>query len=168
MPAADWMVLGRIVGVFGVRGQLKVQSHTDPPEGLLNYAQWRLGLPGGRIEERRLQEGRRGGRGLVVSLEGIGDCDAARSLVGAQIEVARSELPEPGEGQYYQVDLLGLRVVNEQGHELGRVAHFVETPAHPIMVVRGETEHWLPVTPQHLRAVDLKAGEVRVDWEPLE
>jgi len=163
---AEWIVLGRIVGLFGVRGQLKVQSYTDPPEGLLKYAQWWLELPGGQIEQRGLREGRRGGRGLVVSLENVGDCDTARTLVGAQIQVARRELPKPGKGEYYRADLIGLRVVNEQGVELGRVAHFLEMPAHAVMVVRGEAEHWLPVTTQHLRRVDLEAGEIRVNWDP--
>jgi 16S rRNA processing protein RimM len=162
----EWIILGRIMGVFGVRGQLKVQSYTDPVESLLDYEYWRLQFPGGKVEPYRLLEGRRGGKGLVVYLEGIGDCDVARLLVGADVLVARSELPEPEKGEFYQADLIGLKVMNEEGKELGRVAHFLEMPAHAVMVVRGETEHWLPVTPQHLRRVDLKAGEVWVNWDP--
>ncbi len=161
-----WIALGRIVGLFGVRGQMKVQSYTDPVEGLLNYATWRLELPGGGQEQRTLQQGRRHGRGLVVSLEGITDCDVARTLIGAQVEVTRGELPRLAEHEYYRADLIGLEVYNERDVLLGKVAHFLEMPAHPIMVVRGESEHWLPVTPQHLRQVDLAAGRIRVDWDP--
>jgi ribosomal 30S subunit maturation factor RimM len=61
-----------------------------------------------------------------------------------------------------------LRVVNQQGLELGRVERFIDTPAHAVMVVRGAEELWLPVTPQHLRRVDLANGEIRVDWSPAE
>ncbi len=166
---ATWVTLGRIVGLFGVRGQLKVESYTAPPEGLLRYPQWRLECTGGRIESRRLLEGRAKGRQLVVSLEGVEDCDAARALIGAHAQVARAEMPRLAEREYYQVDLIGLRVLNAGGEELGRVAHFLEMPAHPVMVVRGGgKEHWLPVTPQHLLNVDLEAGEIRVNWDLAE
>ena len=164
----EWMTLGRITGVFGVRGQLKVQSYTDPVESLLDYEHWRLQFAAGHTAGYRLLEGRRGGKGLVVRLERVDDCDAARLLVGAEVTIARAELPALEVNEFYQADLIGLSVKNEQGRELGRVAHFLEMPAHAVMVVRGETEHWLPVTPQHLRRVDLQAGEVWVDWEPLE
>jgi ribosomal 30S subunit maturation factor RimM len=45
------------------------------------------------------------------------------------------------------------------------VAHFVETPAHALMVVRGTREYWVPAVPQHLRRVDLEARRIVVDWE---
>jgi 16S rRNA processing protein RimM len=156
------------VGLFGVRGAVKVQSHTDPLEALLDYPEWQLDLPGGPIRGQ-LKEGRPHGRQLVVSLEGFADCDAARRLIGADIRIPRSELPAPEAGEYYRVDLIGLKVTNEQGEVLGRVSHFIETHpnAHPIMVVmQGKTEHWVPATAQHIRRVDLAGGVVQVDWTP--
>lgn len=160
------IALGRIAGLFGVRGQLKVQSYTDPVDGLLNYRDWQLELPGGQLERRHMAQGRLHGRGLVVSLEGTEDCEAARALIGARILVPRSEMPRLAGREYYRADLIGLEVVNEREVVLGRIAHFLDMPAHPVMVVRGQAEHWLPVTPQHLLAVDLEAGRVRVNWDP--
>jgi ribosomal 30S subunit maturation factor RimM len=55
--------------------------------------------------------------------------------------------------------------VNLAGVRLGVVAHFIEIPAHALMVVRGEREYWVPAVPQHLRRVDLRARRVVVDWD---
>jgi 16S rRNA processing protein RimM len=165
--ATQWLPIGRIVGVFGVKGLVKVESYTEPREAILDYGVWHLDRPaaGG---ERRVLEGRPHGRLVVARLERIEDCDAARTLVGATIAVERTALPKLKARQYYQADLIGLRVVDGQGRELGRVEYFIDAPAHPVMVVRGAQEHWLPATPQHLRRVDLEAGEIRVDWDPAE
>ncbi|HJS22705.1 MAG TPA: ribosome maturation factor RimM [Steroidobacteraceae bacterium] len=163
---SQWLPLGRIVGVFGVKGWVKVESYTDPREAILAYPEWHLDKPAQGA--RRVIAGRKHGRQVVASLEHIEDRDVARQLVGATISVQRSALPELKPREYYRADLIGLRVVNEQGRELGRVERFIDTPAHAVMVVRGAAEHWLPVTPQYLRRVDLAGGEIRVDWSPAE
>ncbi len=164
--ASQWLPIGRIVGVFGIKGWVKVESYTEPREAILNYTEWHLDRPASAA--RRIVTGRKHGHRVVASLEQIEDRDAARALVGATITVQRSALPELKPREYYRADLIGLRVVNEQGVVLGKVEHFIESPAHAVMVVRGAQEHLLPVTPQHLRRVDFAAGEIRVDWTPAE
>lgn len=159
--------IGRIVGVFGIKGWLKVQSFTEPVEGILDYGEWCLDRPG-IAGTWRVRDGRRQGRQVVASLEQIEDRDTAQRFVGARIAVEREQLPPLQPREYYRADLIGLRVVNAQGLDLGRIAHFVDGPAHTWMVVRGAKEHWLPAGPQQLRRVDLASGEVRVDWDPLE
>jgi len=66
-PEGEWVVMGHVVGLFGVRGSIKVRSHTQPQEALLNYRAWRLESPNGTVSEWRLQEGRSHGRQLVAS-----------------------------------------------------------------------------------------------------
>jgi 16S rRNA processing protein RimM len=73
-------------------------------------------------------------------------------------------LPPLAAGEFYQADLVGLRVLNREGQVLGTVDHFVEGPANTVLVVQGERQHWLPVSPLHLLKVDLAAGELLVDW----
>jgi len=159
--------IGRIVGVFGIKGWLKVQSFTEPVEGILDYAEWHLDRPG-IAGTWRVRDGRRQGRQVVASLERVEDRDEAQRFIGARIAVERGQLAPLRAHEYYRADLIGLRVVNAQGFEFGRIAHFVDGPAYPLMVVRGAKEHWLPATPQQLRRVDLAGGEVLVDWDPLE
>jgi 16S rRNA processing protein RimM len=156
--------LGTVGAPFGIRGWVKLRSYTDPPEGLLEHRQLNLQLGGDWTTYVVESHGRSGGQ-LTVKLRGVDDRDAAQALRGAPIGVPRSELPRPESGDFYRADLIGCEVVNLAGVRLGAVAHFIEIPAHALMVVRGEREYWVPAVPQHLRRVDLQARRVVVDWE---
>jgi 16S rRNA processing protein RimM len=164
--AVEWIELGRVGAPFGIKGWVRIASHTDPPEGLLGYREWVLRLANGERLVRRVIEGRQQAAGLVAHLEGVEDRGGAAALTGAAIEIDRAALPSLPEREYYRADLLGLRVRNLEGAELGTVSHFVDAPAGAVMVARGAEglEHWVLARPPHLRSVDLAAGEVLVDW----
>jgi len=164
--AVEWIELGRVGAPFGIKGWVHVESHTDPPDGLLEYRDWFLRLISGERLARRVLEGRQHGEGLVAHFEGVDDRGAAAALTGAVIEVDRAALPRLPDREYYRADLLGLRVRNIEGAELGTVSHFVDAPAGVVMVTRdaGGGEHWVLAAPPHLRRVDLTAGEIVVDW----
>lgn len=147
-----------------MRGWLHAQSFTEPPEKLLGFSAWRLTAAAGEPLEWRLLEGRPHGRGLVVRLEGVATPEEAALLRGRGIEVRREELPPAGPREHYFADLVGLEVRNAAGVRLGRVEHFIDTPANAVMVVKGEREHWIPAVPRHLLAVEKDEGLVRVDW----
>jgi 16S rRNA processing protein RimM len=165
-PAGPVVVLGRLAGPFGVKGWVKVKSYTEPAEGILRYREWRVVVPGAGPRMLRPVEGRRHGDLVVARLDGVSDRNEAAALVHAEISVPRSELPPAGDRQYYLADLEGLDVVTTEGHMLGRLDHFVETRANPVMVVVGERERWLPLVPSCLKRVDLEAGRIVVDWDP--
>ena len=156
--------IGRVLGATGLRGWLKVQSYTYPPENLLQHSHWELHGFGGRRTAVSVAESAYSGRSLRVRLAGIADRDAADALRWLDIEVARSALPPTAAREYYRDDLIGLRVRNREGTELGQVSHFVEAPADPVMVVKGARELWVPAVPRYLVRVDLERGEVEVDW----
>jgi len=164
-----WIELGRVGAPWGVKGWVHIDSYTDPPDGILEYREWVLRLGSGERISRRLLDGRPHSDRLVARLEGIEDRDRAAALTGAVIEVDRAELPPTGEREYYQADLIGLPVRNQEGAQLGKVSYFVDTPTGPMMIVRGEREYWIPAVPKHLSKVDLAAGWIVVDWsaEPL-
>lgn len=151
--------------MFGVRGWVKVQSWTDPPEGILGYREWWLQDGPGGPRQAWPEDGRRHGRLVVVRLQGLTDRESAAALRGSEIRVPRDHLPPTAPEEYYQVDLIGLEVVNREGVWLGRVDHFVEAPAHPVMVVLGDRERWLPLVRKHIDRVDLEAGRMVVDWD---
>jgi 16S rRNA processing protein RimM len=155
--------LGFVGAPYGVRGWIKLRSHTDPPERLLDHRSLRIGH-GSVWRDYRIEANGRSGGALTVKLAGVEDRDQAQALRGAKICVPRSELPQRDDRDYYRADLVGCDVVNLEGVELGVVHHFIETPAQVLMVVRGTEEIWIPAVPQHLRRVDLQARRVVVDW----
>jgi 16S rRNA processing protein RimM len=87
---------------------------------------------------------------------------------GTEIYVPRSALPPPKAGEYYWVDLEGLRVVTTEGVSLGTVSHLFSTGANDVLVARDDTrERMIPfVLPQYVVSVDFEANLVTVDWDP--
>jgi 16S rRNA processing protein RimM len=156
--------VGRLGAAHGVRGWLRVQSFTDPPQQLFEWPSWRLQAPNGAPHEVKLLEVRPQGNGWIARLEGIEERDAARRLTGQMILVERELLP-PAEGrEHYRDDLVGFEVKNLEGALLGAVDHFIDTPGNTVMVIKGEREHLVPVTREHLRSVDKDKRALIVDW----
>jgi 16S rRNA processing protein RimM len=109
---------------------------------------------------------REGAKGLIATLPGIEDRDAADALRGVEILVPRSALPPPAPGEYYWVDLEGLRVANREGADFGVVSHLFDNGANAVLVARGERERMIPFKiPEYVVAVDLDAGTITVDWD---
>lgn len=166
MAGGDWVVLGRIGGLYGVHGWLKVFSHTQPREGIVGYRPLYVGS-GGEWRRMDMQEGRAHGKGVVLKFVGYDDRDSALALLGCDIAVRREQLPEPEPGEYYWSDLQGLRVVTLDGVELGVVDHLLETGANDVLVVEGDRQRLLPfLQGDVVRDIDLRAGMMRVDWDP--
>ena len=159
------MILGRISGLFGVKGWVKVYSYTEPREAVLDFDRWLLSGKNG-WQEATVAEGQRHGKTVIVRITGYDDRDQAVGLIGTEIGVPRDELPEADSDHYYWSDLEGLSVVHRDGTELGKVDHLLETGANDVMVVKGETERLVPfVMDKVVLGVDLVKGEIRVDWE---
>src|ERR1700676_1682204 len=155
--------LGFVGAPFGVRGWIKLRSHTDPPERLLEHRSLRIGH-GSVWQNYRIEASGRSGGALTVKLAGVEDRDQAQALRGAQVCVPRSELPQRDDKDFYRADLIGCEVVNLDGAGLGVVRHFIETPAPVLVWVRGAQEFWIPAVPRHLRRGGFEARRGIVDW----
>lgn len=163
----DMVTLGQVSGLFGVHGWVKVFSHARPRESIVEFERWLLRARSGPWQEFRVLEGRRQGNGVVARLEGIDDRDAAGELLRCEIAVPRRDMPPARTGEYYWIDLIGLRVETLDGVDLGRVVDLVETGANDVLVVRGDRERLLPfVQEQFVRSIDLDSGRMTVDWDP--
>lgn len=164
--AVPQVVIGRIVGLYGVQGWLRIHSYTRPPQGILEYRQW-LVARSGSWQPMELADGRRHGKGLLAKLEGISGREEARARIGCDIAIPRAILPPLPEGEYYWADLVGLRVRTLEGVDLGRVDHLLETGSNDVIVVVGDRERLIPFVPgRDIVTVDLDAGQICVDWDP--
>ena len=160
------IAVGRLHGAFGVRGEVKLESHTDPLRAIARYQPWTLRDARGNESLCEGAKVREGGKGLIATLPGIADRDAADALRGVEVLVPRSALPPPAPGEYYWVDLEGLRVVNAEGVDFGTVSHLFSTGANDVLVARGERERMIPfLEPDYIVSVDFDAGLVTVDWD---
>ena len=161
------VLLGRIVGVHGLRGEVKIESYTEPRSRIFDYSPWLLETEPGVIKKIEKAHGRVQGKSIVASFPGFDDRDAAAKLIGAKIFVPREALPEL-QGEFYREDLGGLEVVNRAGVSFGRVSHLFDTGANLVLVAKGENgrEHLIPYVPDvYVLLVDLGERRITVDWE---
>lgn len=174
---SNLITVGRITGVFGIKGWVKVSSSTEPAEQILNYAPWwlktRHGVKAVEIEDYLLRP-----QGLVVHIKGIDDRNQAEELGRVDIAVEKELLPQLVEGEYYWHQLLGLRVVsqfNGQKYEFGCVDKILETGANDVLVVKSDEasleqnrkEHLIPWIPgMYIKEVKLAEGTIIVEWDP--
>lgn len=166
MQRSNRVVIGRIVGLYGVKGWLRVHAYTNPIQNILGYQPWQIGSDL-HWEERRLEQGKTHGKGLVVKLVGLDDRDQASALLQQDIAITREQLPPLAGDSYYWTDLEGLKVQTLTGQALGTLDHLFETGANDVMVVKGERERLIPwIRGQVVRQVDMEAGFIEVDWDP--
>ena len=161
------ILLGRIVGAFGIRGQIKIESWTEPRDAIFRYQPWILRDAQGN---ERLFDGARGkesGKHLVANFPEVTDRDVVEAMRGTDIYVLRSALPPPKAGEFYWIDLEGFRVVNVEGVDFGTVSHLFSTGANDVLFVRGDRERMVPfVEPDFVKSIDFDGGLITVDWDP--
>jgi len=161
-----WVTLGRVSGVFGIKGWLKIRSYTEPQSNVLTFRAWTLRQ---KDADRAvdLEEGLSRTGGIVAKLRGVDDPDSARSVVGADIVVLREQLPQLGVGEFYWADLEGCEVRTAAGVVLGNVDHVLATGANDVLVLRAEPEVLIPfIVGPVVKHVDLVARVIVVDWSP--
>jgi len=168
------IVVGKVSGLFGVKGWHKIFSETAPRDNILSYSPWYLKTRDG-WQEYKVAEGKAHGKGIIVRLESCTDRDIAALLLGYQVAIRHDQLAETEEGEYYWSDLIGLRVETTQGIALGKVKNLMETGANDVLLVKADTkgadgnvqERLIPFIPgQYVVTVDLEAGLMVVDWDP--
>jgi len=158
--------IGRVTGLHGVRGKVKVAAFSGDPEGVLAAKTLRLsggrGTAPGAIGDYEVVTAQRAGGCAVFSLKGIDTIEAAATLVKAVVSVRYEELPSLPEDEFYWIDAVGCLVVDEAGASLGEVVAVEPGAAYDYLVVRrpGREDGYLPVVAAFLRKVDTAARRV--------
>ncbi len=160
------IVIGKVMGHFGVKGWVKIQSWTEPREKIIEYRPWLLEIGGG-WQEWQVLEGRIHGKSMIAHLRGVDNREQAAAFIAANIAIRRDQMAATKPGEYYWDDLMGLRVLLADGRELGTVKNLLATGANDVLVVQGTREHLIPfIRGRVIKDVDLDARVMRVDWDP--
>jgi 16S rRNA processing protein RimM len=156
------VLVGVIAAAHGVRGLVRVKSFTAEPEGVASYGEvtderghrrFRLTLQGQAKD------------GVIARIEGVADRDTAEALKGTKLFVPRDALPEiAADDEFYQADLVGLRVETRDGRRLGRVKAVLNFGAGDMLEIEGEGgSQMLPFTKRVVPVVDLAGGRLVAD-----
>ena len=170
MQQSEQIVVGRIGAVYGVKGWLKVQSFTDDPESIFEYSPWLLSQKTER--ELKVVEWRRHNNGLIAQFEGISGRDEAASLTGADICITADELPALADDEFYWRDLIGMRVVNTNGYDMGVVEQIMPTASNDVLVVKansndgfGKSERLIPfIQSEYITEINKEEKRIQVEW----
>ena len=133
------LIVGRIGGVYGVKGWLKISSFTRPNNNILSYTPWLLEIDG-IWQEANLEEFQIRGERLLIKILGIDNPEDASQYVNCDVAIKHEQLPTLNKGEYYWRDLIGLKVLNQDEVELGVVSEIIETGANDVFVVTGNDE----------------------------
>ena len=177
-PRTTLLTLADIVGVYGIKGWVKLRVHLDDPQILLSLSQLQLSGPEaaklGVPRAVTIQALRPHGKGFIARLAGIDDRTQAELLRGLSIQVPETDFPAAAGDEVYWRDLVGLKVwCRDEGNRvlLGTVKNLFETAANDVLVVSpcadsvDEREHLVPWLPEDVvMDIDLTEGRLEVDW----
>ena len=160
----EHVLIGKIVGIHGLKGTNKLRSYA---ESLSVFS------PGRSILVRDLR-GREASYEIhwvkphtgnpLVSFKGIANRDQAKTLIGAELFIPQSELPELDEDTYYWYDLIGIEVVTMTGESLGRIESIIETGSNDVYIVKSnEKEVLIPALESVVLEIDLEHKRMQVD-----
>lgn len=158
------IVAAKFGAAHGLKGWLKLYAFTESAEHILDYQPWRLKGPTGErvivCDAHRFQ-----GQQLVVHVTGFDSREAIISLINQEVYISLDQLPRLPKDQYYWQDLIGLRVTNLEGCQLGVVASMMATGANDVMMLDGDKPRCVPYLPkQVIQRIDLIEGVMLVDW----
>ena len=159
--------LGKITGVHGIKGWLKIQSFSSPLENILKYPLWIINNRG-QEGFYSVEQGRKHSNKIIVKLEKIDDRTKAESLINSKIKIRRSELPKLSNESHYWSDLEGLSVLNSEEKLIGIVDSLIETGANDVMVVNTTKDKriLIPfVMHEIIKEVSIELNYVKVDWQ---
>src|SRR5262245_6671085 len=154
-PPTDGLIVGELVGPFGIAGEVKLYPLTDFPERLRRYRQLVLALPDGSRREVRVQRARPHKNLWLLKLRDVSTPEEAEALRGAQAIVPAGKAEPLPEGHFYLHDVIGLRAVTADGEVLGTVSDVLRSPANDVYVVGGLL---IPAVKAVIARIDPAAG----------
>ena len=155
----EFLIVGRILAPWGIKGEVKVEVITDFPERFAPRNLVYLNSQPYAIESCRPHK-----QFLVLKLAAIDSVDAAEKLRGGDLTIPRAELPELPEGQYYIFQLIGLDVVTTEGKRLGQVTDIMTTASNDVYIVEGKRgEILIPAIEDVVKSIDLKKGTITIE-----
>ena len=175
MSQSSYIALGEISGVLGVKGWVKVFSHTDPRVKITEYDQWFLRKKDQDWYSVKVLNGRKQGKNIVAQLEGINSREQAEALKGVQIAIQEGQLEVLPENEYYWKDLIGLNVETTQGIDLGKIDWIFNTGSNDVLTIKEvsskdnkeRVERLLPfLMDDVVISINIKDNLMVVDWDP--
>ena len=167
----EMLTLGKISGVFGVKGWVKIFSYTLPKQQIIKYSPLYLRRKNATGSESwhaiNIVKGQKQGKAVVAQLEGVVDRDQAFSMIGTELGIKKDQLPRLSKDSFYWTDLEGMSVITVDNMKLGIVDWVFNTGSNDVLVVKGDKEHMIPwIKGDVIKSIDSDESRIIVDWDP--
>ena len=156
MKQEKYLEAGKIVNTHGIRGEVKIEPWADSPDFLKRFKTIYIDSAPVAVQSARVH-----GAFVIAKLEGVDDVNAAMALKNRVVFIDRADVRLP-KGRFFIADIIGARVVSDEGEVLGELADVMEMPAQNIYVVRGEREILIPDVPEFIKGIDADSGIITV------
>lgn len=156
--SSDRVLLGVVAAPHGVRGLVRIKSYTEDPMAVASYGP--LSDESGK-KKYRIEALSAARDAVLARIEGVADRTAAEAIRGLRLYVERSALPEAGDREWYEADLIGLPAVGKDGRDWGKVVAFHDFGAGPVMEVSAGL--MLPFTDEAVPEIDIDGKRIVVD-----
>ncbi len=160
---SERVLLGRISGAHGLKGEVKIATFTAEPEDVAAYGPLTSEDGTRKFEIASLRNA--GGGAVIARLSGVTDRNGAEALRGTALYVERAALPPADEDEYYHSDLAGLTAVSAEGETLGEIVAVYNYGAGDLLELRlagGRRTELIPFESAHVPKVDLEAGRITI------
>ena len=152
----DWIPVGRVTRTHGLKGELKFFPADQDDLVVQNDQQIRLGETTFKIKSVRGAKSP-----FIVKLEGVDSIEAAQSLSGQEVLVAKEDFESLPEGEYYRFEIEGLKAFDDTGKYYGVIEEIIATGSNDVYVVRGDGKEWLvPMIDSVVQNIDLEEGKL--------
>src|SRR6266702_7363767 len=162
----EWATIGKVVALFGVRGELKVRLLTDIPNRFAELEAVYVASDHTRYSIKGVRPYK--GEMVVLKLEGIDTANAAETLRNVDLQIPLSDLAKLPPDSYYQHDILGLSVSTLAGQSLGTIVDILVTGSNDVYVIKTASgrQVLIPAVKQVITQIDLLRHTMHIDPLP--
>ena len=158
------VIIGKIISAYGIKGWVKIRPFTETAKNFIQYKTQFLSRNQKDWNRVEIKEIKIQGQDVIADI-GFTDRDQSISHKGYFLAIARDQLPQLPEDEFYWDDLIGLKVIDVDHEDLGKVVGLIETGANDVLVVSGDRERLIPYIPQVIKKVDTHNQLIEVDWD---
>lgn len=158
----DYLTIGQIINTHGVKGEIKVYSLGDDVRRFRKLKTVFIDDEEKNVVWCKLQ----GDKMAILKIEGVDTIEAANKLRNKYIEVPREDAVKLPEGRYFVADIVGCKVIDENGNELGNVYDVIFTGSNDVYWVKGKVEVLVPVIKDIIVNIDTENKVITI--KPLE
>ncbi len=152
----EFLDCGQIVNTHGVHGEVRIVPWADSPEFLCQFSTLYVDAKPVQIASSQVHKG-----SVIACFNGVDTVEQAMALKGKTVQIRRADAKLP-DSAFFLADIIGLDVVDENGHALGTLKEVLSPSIQQIYVVNGEREILIPAVPEFILETNIEAGYIKV------